>query len=280
MAGNRKRFPSGTVRLGNIAALACVPRYLGSTTATSWPRATRALGSASTTSARPPVFENGSPSEATNRILMISFAILVRFYRRPLSGQYLNGGDASSLAQIRTHRKRARSAAKHETGFSVRLAWKRKTDRSEGALRADRVETPPQSFDRGPALGSFPFRLQAVHRASRTDLALDVCGCRGERNARLDFHVQSRKHGAPKLHRPNAEPHFKTRRSGRIRRDALAKNLRLRIAWIRQNGALTRRCFRSPIIVNSAIATFAFPIIPAPQMRVHTTQQSPREAAV
>src|SRR5882724_9154664 len=35
----------------------------------------------------------------------------------------LNGGDASSLAQIRTHRKRARSAANHETGFSVRLAW-------------------------------------------------------------------------------------------------------------------------------------------------------------
>jgi len=29
-----------------------------------------AFGSASTTSARPPVFENGSPSDATNRILM------------------------------------------------------------------------------------------------------------------------------------------------------------------------------------------------------------------
>src|SRR5207253_10053193 len=122
--------------------------------------------SAATTSARPPVLENGSPSEATNRILMISFAILARFYRRPLSGPCLNGRDASSLAQIRTHRKRAGSAAKHETGFSVRVAWKRKTDGSKGALRADRVETLPQSFDHGPAVGRLPFRLEAVHRAS------------------------------------------------------------------------------------------------------------------
>src|SRR5207249_4199455 len=41
------------------------------TTATSWPCATRAFGSASTTSARPPVFENGSPSGATNKILTV-----------------------------------------------------------------------------------------------------------------------------------------------------------------------------------------------------------------
>src|SRR5947208_713463 len=33
---------------------------------------TSAFGSASTTSARPPVFENGSPSDATNKILMDS----------------------------------------------------------------------------------------------------------------------------------------------------------------------------------------------------------------
>src|ERR1700740_1367458 len=94
MAGNRKRFPSGTVRLGMIAALACVPRYFGSTTATSWPRATSALGSASTTSARPPVFEKGRPSDAANRILIISVAILVRsthtgFYKQPVQ---VNGG--------------------------------------------------------------------------------------------------------------------------------------------------------------------------------------------
>src|SRR6267143_203993 len=44
-------------------------RARGNTTATSWPCATSAFGSASTTSARPPVLENGSPSDATNKIL-------------------------------------------------------------------------------------------------------------------------------------------------------------------------------------------------------------------
>src|ERR1700747_3733776 len=98
--------------MGMSAALACVPRYLGSTTATSWPRATRALGSASTTSARPPVFENGRPSDAAKRILIISAAILVRSYRyrfheRP--AQTTGGGAASSLAHIHEHRKSARA---------------------------------------------------------------------------------------------------------------------------------------------------------------------------
>src|SRR5580704_14430566 len=61
----------GIVRLGIITTLALVPRYRGKTTATSWPCATSAFGNASTTSARPPVFENGSPSEATKRILTL-----------------------------------------------------------------------------------------------------------------------------------------------------------------------------------------------------------------
>src|SRR5580704_15709731 len=61
----------GIVRLGIITTLALVPRYRGKTTATSWPCATSAFGSASTTSARPPVFENGSPSDATNSILTV-----------------------------------------------------------------------------------------------------------------------------------------------------------------------------------------------------------------
>ena len=71
IAGNRSRVPPiGMVRLGITTADALVPRYRGNTTATSWPCATSAFGSASTTSARPPVFENGSPSDATNRILI------------------------------------------------------------------------------------------------------------------------------------------------------------------------------------------------------------------
>src|SRR5215475_16180814 len=44
-------------------------------TATSWPRATRAFGRASTTSARPPVFENGNPSDATKRIRIRVFGL-------------------------------------------------------------------------------------------------------------------------------------------------------------------------------------------------------------
>src|SRR6266404_5758155 len=59
------------VKLGITTAVVFVPRYRGNTTATSWPCATSAFGSASTTSARPPVFENGSPSDATNRTLTV-----------------------------------------------------------------------------------------------------------------------------------------------------------------------------------------------------------------
>jgi hypothetical protein len=65
----------GIVKLGITTAVAFVLRYRGNTTDTSWPCATSAFGSASTTSARPPVFENGNPSDATNRILMNFSAI-------------------------------------------------------------------------------------------------------------------------------------------------------------------------------------------------------------
>src|SRR5262245_34268575 len=64
------------VRLGMIGVSALLPRYRGKTTATSCPCAARALGRASTTSARPPVLENGKPSEATKRILIQSVAQL------------------------------------------------------------------------------------------------------------------------------------------------------------------------------------------------------------
>src|SRR5215468_7465035 len=53
-------------------------------TATSWPRATSAFGRASTTSARPPVLENGKPSDATKRIriLVLGFEYAIREARR------------------------------------------------------------------------------------------------------------------------------------------------------------------------------------------------------
>src|SRR5882757_3256691 len=97
------------VKLGMTVDATFVPRYRGSTTATSLPSATSALGSASTTSARPPVFEKGRPSEATKRILIISVVIPVRsnryrFYR------YSGGGGASSLAQILQARKIRKSS--------------------------------------------------------------------------------------------------------------------------------------------------------------------------
>lgn len=71
-AGNRSRVPMGIVRLGSTIVAVLVARYLGRMTATSWPRATSAFGNASTTSASPPVFENGNPSDATNRILILT----------------------------------------------------------------------------------------------------------------------------------------------------------------------------------------------------------------
>ena len=47
-----------------------VPRYFGRSTATWCPASTSAALSAPTTSARPPVFEYGTPSEATKRIFI------------------------------------------------------------------------------------------------------------------------------------------------------------------------------------------------------------------
>src|SRR2546427_12829883 len=58
------------VKPGAATPPAFVLRYRGSSTTTSCPSATSALGSASTTSAKPPVFENGSPSDATKSIFM------------------------------------------------------------------------------------------------------------------------------------------------------------------------------------------------------------------
>src|SRR5260370_8219314 len=72
IAGKRSRVPPiGIVRLGITTAVAFVPRYRGNTTAHSWPCATSAFGRASTTSARLPVFEYGSPSDTPNKILMV-----------------------------------------------------------------------------------------------------------------------------------------------------------------------------------------------------------------
>jgi len=70
-AEKRSRVPPiGIVKLGITTAVACSPaitRYSPRLV----PCATSAFGSASTTSARPPVFENGSPSDATKRILTL-----------------------------------------------------------------------------------------------------------------------------------------------------------------------------------------------------------------
>src|SRR5205085_11453047 len=56
----------GRIRFGLAGTL--VWRYFGRNTTGSCPRAARALGSAPTTSASPPVLENGTHSEAANAI--------------------------------------------------------------------------------------------------------------------------------------------------------------------------------------------------------------------
>src|ERR1700739_3751769 len=139
MPGNRRRFPIGMVRLGMIAPLACVPRYFGSTTATSWPRVTKALGSASTTSARPPVFEKGRPSDAANRILIISVAILVRSYAHRFCKQpvQISGSQgrfkfsADSLApKIRKERKAGMARQRLGEHFLNDAGWREKIARA------------------------------------------------------------------------------------------------------------------------------------------------------
>jgi hypothetical protein len=60
------------VMLGITTVAARVPRYRGNTTATSFPISTSAFGNASITSAKPPVLENGNPSEATKSIRIFS----------------------------------------------------------------------------------------------------------------------------------------------------------------------------------------------------------------
>src|SRR5258705_9040567 len=139
------------------------------------------------TSARPPVLENGSPSEATKRILIFSCAVLVR---------YRSSGDSASLAQIATRRKSARSGERREIDFFVGTARHGKADGSEGAERADGLEAFSQSFDGGPAAGGLPVRQQSVCGAARADLAFGIRSGGGLRNAWIDFHVQSGKFGA------------------------------------------------------------------------------------
>jgi hypothetical protein len=58
------------VKLGITTEFDFTPRYRGKKTATSCPSFTSARGSASITSARPPVLAWGNASEAAKRILM------------------------------------------------------------------------------------------------------------------------------------------------------------------------------------------------------------------
>jgi len=126
--------------------------------------------------------------------------------------------------------------------FLFGLPGNGKTERSEGALRADRVETLPQSFDRGPALGRLPFWLEGIHRTSRTDLALGVCGCRGERSAGLDFHLQSRNTALNSCARHSviAARGCGTNR-GRARTSSLERAHRIALLHLRLHGATKAR---------------------------------------
>src|SRR5712691_7534971 len=64
------RSPIGTRMRGTAVdrvAWRSTPRYLGISTRTSWPSVSRTVGSAPATSARPPVFANGSTSDEIRR---------------------------------------------------------------------------------------------------------------------------------------------------------------------------------------------------------------------
>src|SRR4029077_1736417 len=69
--------------MAKCASLRWVRRYLGRNTVTSWPKAERALGRAPTTSARPPVFEYGTPSDAAKVIRIQSSFSLDSLLIRP-----------------------------------------------------------------------------------------------------------------------------------------------------------------------------------------------------
>src|SRR5215468_10022835 len=97
-------------------------------TATSWPRATSAFGRASTTSARPPVLENGKPSDATKRIriLVLGFEYAIREARRRQESEQLD-----------------------ETNFSLRVAGNGKAHDCAGTRRNHGLQIVSQPSDCG-----------------------------------------------------------------------------------------------------------------------------------
>jgi len=152
---------------------------------------------------------------------MISFAILVRFYRRPLSVQYLTGGAASSLAQIHTHRKRAR----------------------EGGSRCLRL----QGRAKCPSL-IFTFNPENTVRQSFIEQTLSLIS---KHSARVEF------------------VEMLCEESGLENRLDTPE----RCAYKKMLSVTDHRELRNRNVS-------AFPVMAVPQMGVHTTQQSPREAAV
>src|SRR5438105_15275581 len=94
MIWQNKRYSCiGTVRLARArcVSLRWVFRYRGRKTVISWPRADKAFGRAPTTSARPPVFEYGTPSDAAKVIrIQSSFgldSLLVRLHENSRTGR-------------------------------------------------------------------------------------------------------------------------------------------------------------------------------------------------
>src|SRR4249919_2586504 len=131
------------------------------------------------TSARPPVFENGKPSEATNRILIFSCLFLVR---------YPGSGDSISLAQLRALRKSDMSKTQYAADFSMGTARHRKTHSRKRTSRAHRLEAFSQSPDGGFAAGRFSIRQQRIYRTARADMALGVRVSSQKPRGGIDLH--------------------------------------------------------------------------------------------
>src|SRR5579859_1964632 len=120
-------------------------------TATSCPRATSAFGRASTTSARPPVLENGRPSDATKRIRILVFGF-----------EYA----------IRETRRRQEWEQSDEIDFSLWIAGDGKADDCARTGGDDRLQIVSQSSDGGFVAFDVCVWEQAVCGTARINLAL------------------------------------------------------------------------------------------------------------
>src|SRR5438067_3855311 len=122
MIWQNKRYSCiGTVRLARArcVSLRWVFRYRGRKTVTSWPKADKTFGRAPTTSARPPVFEYGTPSDAAKVIRIQSSlgldSLLIRPHENSRTGRRTRNS-CSQQKRIERPRQNVESNVRSKTG--------------------------------------------------------------------------------------------------------------------------------------------------------------------